>query len=120
MAETEITGESVTFGVGVNRTLGVIQSESDNTSTETAEARDENGKVIVTKAYSNSRERTFEALMLNGAPPPEAGTVVTIGTGESSWQGIVTSSNKTYSNTDFAKVSITASRKDFSVLVAYE
>ena len=32
----EITGESVTFGVGVNRTLGVIQSESDNTSTETA------------------------------------------------------------------------------------
>ena len=58
--------------------------------------------------------------MLNGAPPPEAGTVVTIGTGESSWQGIVTSSNKTYSNTDFAKVSITASRKDSSVLVAYE
>ena len=120
MPETPITGESVIFGVGVNRTLGIIQSESDNDSTEVSEVRGEDGKVLLMKAYSQSRERTFEALILNGAEPPAAGTVVTIGSGESSWQGLVTSCNKTYSNTEHAKVSITASKKDAAVLVAYE
>ena len=43
----EITGESVQFGVGENRTIGIVQSENDNNSAEVAEARDENGKVIV-------------------------------------------------------------------------
>lgn len=119
MAETPITGESVEFGVGVNRTIGIVQSENDNNSAEVAEARDESGKVVVQKAYSVSRERTFEALFLAGTTAPTAGTVLTIGT-EPAWTGIVTSANITKSNTDFVKISITASKKDSAALLAYE
>ena len=114
--ESELTGASVEFGVGVNRTIGVVQSETNNNSAETAEARDENGKVFVQKAYSKATERTFEAIFLAGTTPPTAGSVITI---DGSWTGIVTAANITRANTDFTKISITASHKDDAALVAY-
>ena len=114
MAE-ELTGESVEFGVGENRTIGIVQSETENNSAEVAEARDENGKVFIQKAYSKSCEKSFEALFLAGTTAPAAGTVITVG----EWTGIVTSANITRSNTDFTKISITASHKDTATLVAY-
>ena len=117
--ESELTGASVEFGVGVNRTIGVVQSETNNNSAETAEARDENGKVFVQKAYSKSSERTFEAIFLAGTTPPTAGSVITIGSGNDAWTGIVTAANITRANTDFTKISTTASHKDAAVLVAY-
>ena len=117
--ESELTGASVEFGVGVNRTIGVVQSENNNNSAETAEARDENGKVFFQKAYSKSSERTFEVIFLAGTTPPTAGSVITIGSGTDAWTGIVTAANITKANTDFTKISITASHKDSAALVAY-
>lgn len=113
--ETNSTGVAVQFGVGAERTLGVIQSETENNSAEVAEARDENGQVIVQKAYSKSTERTIEALFITGTAAPAAGTVITIG----DWTGLVTSANITKSNTDFVKMSITATHKDNATLLAY-
>ncbi len=117
--ESELTGASVEFGVGVNRTIGVVQSETNNNSAETAEIRDETGKIALQKAYSKASERTFEAIFLAGTTPPTAGSVITVGTGNDAWTGIVTAANITRANTDFTKISITASHKDAAVLVAY-
>lgn len=112
-----LTGETVEFGTDENRTLGIIQSESDNNSAEVAEIRDETGKIVLQKAYSKSNEKTFEAIFLVGTTPPAAGTVLTIG--EGIWNGIVTASNISKSNTEFTKVSITAQKKDDATAVAY-
>ena len=113
--ETTSNGVTIEFGVGTNRTLGVIQSETENNSADVAEARDESGRVIVQKAYSKSTERSFEALFIAGTAAPAAGTVITVG----EWTGLVTSANITRSNTDFVKMSITATHKDNATLVAY-
>ncbi|OQA81112.1 MAG: hypothetical protein BWY31_03811 [Lentisphaerae bacterium ADurb.Bin242] len=116
---SELTGETVEFGTGENRTIGIIQSENDNNSAEVAEIRDETGKIVLQKAYSKSNEKTFEAIFMVGVTPPAAGTALTIGSGETAWTGIVTASNITKSNTEFTKVSITAQKKDSATVVAY-
>ncbi|MBR2364164.1 MAG: hypothetical protein IKA79_03085 [Lentisphaeria bacterium] len=108
MAE-ELTGATVTFGTdNYQDVIGIVQSESSKTTASIAEARNEEGKVIAMKAYSKSCEKTFEALFCTGTTPPEAGTPITVGT----WKGIVTQSSVTKSNTDFTKISITATMKD--------
>lgn len=115
-----ITGESVQFGTSDQRTvIGIVQSENDNNSAELVEIKNESGQVELQKAVSKTNEKTFEAIFLVGVTPPAAGTVLTIGTGETAWTGLVTASNKIRGNSDYTKVSITAQKKDAAVLVPY-
>lgn len=113
MAEN-LTGEIISFGTSDYRNvIGIVQSEVSRESAEMAEARNEDGKVFVMKAYSKTSEKTFEALFASGTTPPEAGKSITVGT----WKGIVTQSSITRSNTAFTKISITAVCKDNASLL---
>lgn len=113
MAEN-LTGEIISFGTPDHRNIiGVIQSEVSRESAEVAEARNEEGKVFVMKAYSKTSEKTFEALFASGTTPPEAGKSITAG----AWKGIVTQSSITRSNNNFTKISITAICKDNASLL---
>lgn len=116
---SELTGEMVSFGVDENSAIGIVQSSGTNESAEIAEIRDESGKIVFQKAYSKSSEKTFEAIFTTGTTPPAAGTLLTIGSGNNAWSGIVTRSSITKSNKDFTKVSITAIQKDNAVSAAY-
>ena len=108
MAEN-LTGEIISFGTSDYRNvIGIVQSEVSKGTAEIAEARNEEGKVFVMKAYSKTNEKTFEALFASGTTPPEAGKSITVG----GWQGIVTHSSITRSNTSFTRISITAVCKD--------
>ncbi len=115
-----ITGESVQFGTSDQRTvIGIVQSENNNNSAEVVEIKNEAGQVELQKAVSKTNEKTFEAIFLVNVTPPAAGTILTIGTGETAWTGIVTASNITRANAEYTKVSITAQKKDSANLVAY-
>lgn len=104
------------FGVEPNEVFGLIQSESRNESVEVAEARDAAGKIIEQRGYSKTEERQFEALIDANVTLPAIGTEVTVG----EWSGLVTSLQKTYSNTEYAKVSVTVQKKDAAAIVGYE
>ena len=99
--------------------IGVVQSCGVNTSQENAEARDEQGKVIELRSYSQSDERSIEALITSGKKPPKAGEKVTISAEKGNLAGdyLCTSSNVTQSNTDYQKVSITLQKKDSAAIV---
>ena len=99
--------------------IGVVQSCGVNTSQENAEARDEQGKVIELRSYSQSDELSIEALITSGKTPPKAGEKVTISAGKGDLAGdyLCTSSNVTQSNTDYQKVSITLQKKDSAAIV---
>ena len=114
-----LTGETVTFGTDQNASIGIVQSEGTSGSAEIAEIRDETGKIVLQKAYSTSSEKTIEAIFQSGTTPPAAGSLLTIGSGNDAWTGIVTKSTITKSNRDFTKVSITATRKDSAANIAY-
>ena len=114
-----LTGEMVTFGTDENAAIGIVQSEGTSGSAEIAEIRDETGKIVLQNAYSTASEKTIEAVFKSGTTPPAAGSVLTIGTGNDAWTGIVTKSSITRSNRDFTKVSITAISKDSAPNIAY-
>ncbi|MBO4649162.1 MAG: hypothetical protein J5806_13500 [Lentisphaeria bacterium] len=116
---SSLTGEMVSFGVDAESAIGIVQNAGTNDSAEIAEIRDETGKIVFQKAYSKTSEKTFEAIFKAGTTPPAAGTVLTVGTGNNAWSGIVTKSSITRSNRDFTKVSITAVRKDDATTAAY-
>ena len=99
--------------------IGVVQSCGVNTSQENAEARDEQGKVIELRSYSQSDELSIEALITSGKTPPKAGEKVTISAEKGNLAGdyLCTSSNVTHSNTDYQKVSITLQKKDSAAIV---
>lgn len=99
--------------------IGVVQSCGVNTSQENAEARDEQGKVIELRSYSQSDELSIEALITSGKTPPKAGEKVTISAEKGNLAGdyLCTSSNVTQSNTDYQKVSITLQKKDSAAIV---
>ena len=99
--------------------IGVVQSCGVNTSQENAEARDEQGKVIELRSYSQSDELSIEALITSGNTPPKAGEKVTISAEKGNLAGdyLCTSSNVTQSNTDYQKVSITLQKKDSAAIV---
>lgn len=99
--------------------IGVVQSCGVNTSQENAEARDEQGKVIELRSYSQSDELSIEALITSGKTPPKAGEKVTIRAEKGNLAGdyLCTSSNVTQSNTDYQKVSITLQKKDSAAIV---
>lgn len=107
------------FGTEANATVGVIQSESRNESVEVAEARGVDGKIIEQKAYSKTEERQFEALIDSAAALPAIGSELSVGSGEGVWKGVITSIQKTYSNNDYAKVSVTAQKKDAAKVNVY-
>ena len=116
---SSLTGEMVSFGVDAESTIGIVQNAGTSDSAEIAEIRDETGKIVLQKAYSKTSEKTFEAIFKAGTTPPAAGTVLTVGSGNNAWSGIVTKSSITKSNRDFTKVSITAVRKDDATSAAY-
>ena len=99
--------------------IGVVQSCGVNTSQENAEARDEQGKVIELRSYSQSDELSIEALITSGKTPPKAGEKFTISAEKGNLAGdyLCTSSNVTQSNTDYQKVSITLQKKDSAAIV---
>ena len=99
--------------------IGVVQSCGVNTSQENAEARDEQGKVIELRSFSQSDELSIEALITSGKTPPKAGEKVTISAEKGNLAGdyLCTSSNVTQSNTDYQKVSITLQKKDSAAIV---
>lgn len=99
--------------------IGVVQNCGVNTSQENAEARDEQGKVIELRSYSQSDELSIEALITSGKTPPKAGEKVTISAEKGNLAGdyLCTSSNVTQSNTDYQKVSITLQKKDSAAIV---
>ena len=99
--------------------IGVVQSCGVNTSQENAEARDEQGKVIELRSYSQSDELSIEALITSGKTPPKAGEKVTISAEKGNLAGdyLCTSSKVTQSNTDYQKVSITLQKKDSAAIV---
>lgn len=103
---------TLVFGTDASTTYGVVQSMSKNETAEIAEARNHEGKVIEQKAYSTGEEVQFEALLDADATPPKAGETITV----DSTQYLVSSCNLSSSNTEFKKVSITATKKDSAKL----
>ena len=99
--------------------IGIVQSCGVNTSQENAEAKDEQGKTIEMRSFSQTTELSVEALVASGKTPPKAGEKVTVGAanGELAGDYLCTSSNVTQSNTDYQKVSVTLQRKDSAAIV---
>ncbi len=111
---------TLVFGAPTNALIGVVQSQSDNDSVEIVYAKDENGKVIESKAVSKTEEKQVEALIDSSiVTPPAAGTTLVFGEGASAWTGLVKSVNKTRPAGDFNKMSLTVEKKDNSNLVPY-
>lgn len=99
--------------------IGIVQSCGVNTSQENAEAKDEQGKTIEMRSFSQTTELSVEALVTSGKTPPKAGEKVTVGAANRELAGdyLCTSSNVTQSNTDYQKVSVTLQRKDSAAIV---
>ena len=77
----------------------------------------EQGKAIELRSYSFGDELSVEALITAGITAPKAGMKVTIADGDYKGDYLCTSANKTRSNTDYTKVSITLTRKDSASIV---
>ena len=77
--------------------IGIVQSCGVNTSQENAEAKDEQGKTIEMRSFSQTTELSVEALVTSGKTPPKAGEKVTVGAanGELAGDYLCTSSNVT-------------------------
>lgn len=115
-------GEAITLLWGapdMRDAIGIVQSCGVNTSQENAEAKDEQGKTIEMRSFSQTTELSVEALVTSGKTPPKAGEKVTVGAakGELAGDYLCTSSNVTQSNTDYQKVSVTLQRKDSAAIV---
>jgi len=105
---------ALSFGVTSTGGYGVLQSLSESSTAEIAEARDENGKVTDQKAYSKTNEATAEGIF-DGDSVADAGASLTVG----SLTGLITSVSKTESNTDYKRVSVTIQKKDAATQSAY-
>ena len=108
------------FGIITNTSGGVaslivpngIQSQN---SVETAEARNEQGKVTDIVAYSKSQTVTFRGLLNNTEYDFDAGSTITIG----SSTYLVESRDINEQNTAFVEVTITAKLSDAATITAY-
>ena len=101
---------------GTTAITGLIaNSVTASESVETAQARDESGKVIDHQAYSKTKTITVRGLLDAASPSVTAGSVIVIGGGTF----LVTSAEQTESNTAFVEYSITATESDDCVPVAY-
>ena len=100
-----ITSVSGTLGDGI-----IANNITFDQSVQTAEARNERGAILDIAAYSKSEQASIDGLYIgNGVEP---GSVVSVGNKDF----LVTSSNKTESNTDFQQASIQARTADEAVL----
>ena len=93
----------------------VVNGVTKSNSVETAQARDESGKVTDFQAYSKTITLTIRGLLDASAPSVDAGSVIVI----SGSTCLVTSAEITESNTSFVEYSITATTSDGCVPVAY-
>lgn len=101
---------------GTTALTGIIaQSVTKSTSVETATARGESGKVIDMLAYSKTETITVRGLLDAASPSVLAGNTIVISGGTY----MITSAEQTESNTDFVQYSITATKSDSAVPVAY-
>lgn len=106
---TSVTGLS---GVAVLNNLRYAES------VEIAEARDESGAVTDRKAYSKTTTVTGDGLLDTSTIPAtavSAGATITI----DSNTYLIENSEVTQTNTDYAKISFTATRKDACTASAY-
>lgn len=81
----------------------IANSFATNESAEVAEARDEHGKLIDLACYDTGKELTMEALVTVESNGVAVGDKVTV----NEIDALVTGINKTESNTDFQRATIT-------------
>ena len=105
---------AVTFGVTSTGGYGVLNTLSETQTAEIAECRNALGKVTDQKAYSKTLEATSEGVF-NGDSLAGAGTSLKIG----SVTGLITSQQKSESNTDYQRISVTVQKKDAASQAAY-
>jgi len=104
---------NLVFGTKDRAIFGVMQSENDKKSAEKAAAKNPDGTMKEERVISLKRERTFEALLDATVTMPAVGSIVSIVESETeTWTGLIDSIDKTTSNNEYAKYSITASKTD--------
>ena len=91
----------------------IINSYSENETTEIAEARDEQGALLDLASYAQGREITMEALCTSDSAAVHAGSQIDLG----DRQGLIASVNKTESNTDFQRATIVARAGDINTVI---
>lgn len=98
-----------TFGVSTQygqSTDFLMQNFSKNSTGDVAEARDENGDVAAVTTYNEREEVSFDAVFSSTATLPTVGASITLGTDTAKY--LVTSVSKSESNTDYQRVSVSA------------
>ena len=93
----------------------IAESVTKSESVETAQARDESGKVIDHHAYSKTTQLTINGLLNVSEPTVEAGSVIVISGGTF----LVTNAEQVESNTDYVKYNLTVTASDGCIPVAY-
>ena len=91
----------------------IANSFSSNETAETAEARDEKGKLLDLAPYSKSKEITLEALITTESNAAAVGSKVSIGGVDALVAGI----NKQESNTDFQRATLTLRQGDDDTVI---
>lgn len=91
----------------------IANSFSSNETAETAEARDEKGKLLDLAPYSKSKEITMEALITTESNAAAVGSKVSIGGIDALVAGI----NKQESNTDFQRATLTLRQGDDDTVI---
>ena len=95
---------------GVTSTLSglsegiVVNSITHNSTSETAEARDEHGQIIDIAVYGEGDEITIDGLVTTAENTLKAGSIATV----DGKNYLVTSTSKTESNTAFQTTNVTA------------
>lgn len=95
---------------GVTSTLSglsegiVVNSITHNSTSETAEARDEHGQIIDIAVYGEGDEITIDGLVTTATNTLKAGSIATV----DGKNYLVTSTSKTESNTAFQTTNVTA------------
>lgn len=114
MSEYQPTGTTRHFGITSSTSglqAGVIaNSLTHNETVEVAEARNEKGQIIDLAPYSKGEEMTIDGLFISDAVAP--GVKITVGDKDY----LVTSNNKTESNTDFQRASLNCRTADEAVI----
>lgn len=82
----------------------VVNSITHNSTSETAEARDEHGQIIDIAVYGEGEQITIDGLVTSAENTLKAGSIATV----DGKNYLVTSTSKTESNTAFQTTNVTA------------
>ena len=93
----------------------IIQSINKKTSAEIAEARDESGRVIELKAYSQGKSVDIRALLNADKIQTEAGQTLTV----EGQEYIIESTDQAENNTGWVEVSLSARTADSASITSY-